>query len=326
MRNRFDHVAKEIGREALGFFGATVAHDEISPETQHADLRHEPDPKRAAERGRLGLLGRIAATLCLIEIYSRAPGAAEFRACLTKHLAFWQQRARKARARNEARRTKHRSSAAFEAPSLWIITAGTPTTLLTELELEPAIGWPPGVYRFGADILRVGIIVASELPCDRSTLLVRLMAGKPLLPRAIEDLAALPAGAYERTVAEPILVNFQRALGKKSRRAPEEQEFMMTMYRSWDDARAQGRAEGSAEAVLTVLRGRGLAIPHAVRKRIQAEKDPQRLEQWLEKAVVATSVEEVIGERPAVRSSKANRSASHKERDRRRPPRPAAAR
>ena len=43
MRNRFDYLAKQIGQEALGPSGPTVAHDEISPETQHADLRHEPE-------------------------------------------------------------------------------------------------------------------------------------------------------------------------------------------------------------------------------------------------------------------------------------------
>jgi hypothetical protein len=89
MRNRFDHLAKEIGRKALGPCGSTVAHDGISPETQFADLRHEPNPARKAERARLGLLGRISAALCLIEVYGHAPSAEEFRACLAKHLAFW---------------------------------------------------------------------------------------------------------------------------------------------------------------------------------------------------------------------------------------------
>jgi hypothetical protein len=79
MRNRFDHLAKQIGRKALGPSGPTVAHDEILPETQLADLRHEPDPARKAERARLGLLGRIASVLCLIEIYGHAPNAEEFR-------------------------------------------------------------------------------------------------------------------------------------------------------------------------------------------------------------------------------------------------------
>jgi hypothetical protein len=89
MRNRFDQFAKQIGQEALGPSGTTVAHDEINSETQYADLRHEPDPARNAERERLGLLGRFASHACLIEVYSEAPNAEEFRACLAKHIASW---------------------------------------------------------------------------------------------------------------------------------------------------------------------------------------------------------------------------------------------
>ena len=68
---------------------------------------------------------------------------------------------------------------------------------------------------FGDDLLRVRIIVANELPRDRSTLLVRIMAGGPVLPRAIADLVALPEDAYERTVAEDVLVQLDRVLGTK---------------------------------------------------------------------------------------------------------------
>jgi hypothetical protein len=69
---------------------------------------------------------------------------------------------------------------------------------------------------------------------------------------------------------------------------------------------AQGRAEGltegltkgqtkaTASAVLTVLRARGLAVPDAVRERILAQTDPERLERWLEKAAVAPSVAAVL--------------------------------
>ena len=82
------------------------------------------------------------------------------------------------------------------------------------------MGWPEGVYFStgailapgaalqGLDdaggMLRVGIVVASELPRDRSTLLVRFMAGGPLLGDAIAELEALEDGAFERTVAEEI--------------------------------------------------------------------------------------------------------------------------
>jgi hypothetical protein len=63
---------------------------------------------------------------------------------------------------------------------------------------------------------------------------------------------------------------------------------------------AQGRAEGrtaeAARAVLTVLRVRGLAVSDAVRERILAQKDQERLERWLEKAAVAASVAAVLDE------------------------------
>jgi len=60
--------------------------------------------------------------------------------------------------------------------------------------------------------------------------------------------------------------------------------------------RTEGRTEEAAHAVLTVLRTRGLVVPDAVRERILAQKDPERLERWLEKAVVATSVAAVLDE------------------------------
>ncbi|MDQ1548029.1 MAG: hypothetical protein QOH69_2933 [Actinomycetota bacterium] len=67
-----------------------------------------------------------------------------------------------------------------------------------------------------------------------------------------------------------------------------------------DEGRDQGRDEGRSEArardVLTVLRVRGIAVPDATRERVLAEKDPDRLERWLEKAAVAASIAEVIDE------------------------------
>jgi flagellar biosynthesis/type III secretory pathway protein FliH len=60
--------------------------------------------------------------------------------------------------------------------------------------------------------------------------------------------------------------------------------------------RTEGRTEEAARALLTVLRARGLAVPDAVRERILAQKDPERLERWLEKAAVAASVAAVLDE------------------------------
>jgi hypothetical protein len=154
----------------------------------------------------------------------------------------------------------------------------------------------------------MGIVVASELPRDRSTLLVRLMAAGPVLAQAIEDLEALPEDAHERAVAEQILLNLQHVLQKKPSRTPEEQAFIMTIHKTWADARREARTEGlnegrnegrteqAARAVLTVLRVRGIVVPDVARERILAQKDPERLELWHERAIVAASIAEVIDE------------------------------
>jgi hypothetical protein len=286
MRLRFDQLGKQIGKEALAPAGTTVAHDEIAPDAQHADLRHEPDPRREAERARLGLLGRLAAVVCLIEIFGHAPGEAEVRACIGKLIAFGQKRARIARRKGDAGSTE---------PFLWIIAAGRPAAALAALGARPAPEFPPGVY-LGPELLHMGLVVASELPRDRSTLLIRLMAAGPLLSRAIDDLDALPENAHERALAEPILISLQHTLENRPNRTPEEEAFIVKAIKTWADARRETRTEERARSVMTVLRVRGVAVPAAAQKRILAEKDPERLERWLERAVVAASITEVIDE------------------------------
>jgi hypothetical protein len=91
------------------------------------------------------------------------------------------------------------------------------------------------------------------------------------------------------------------SLNETARRAL---EAMMKGYEYQSDfakryvaqGRAEGRAEEAARNLLTVLQARGLAVPDAVRDRILAQKDPERLERWLEKAVIAASVGAVVDE------------------------------
>ena len=112
--------------------------------------------------------------------------------------------------------------------------------------------------------------------------------------------AALPTDAHERAVAEQILRTLRHALGNEPSPNAEEQELIMTMHKTWADARREGRGEGraaeAARAVLTALRVRGLAVPDDMRERILGEKDPERLQRWLEKAIVASSIAEVVDE------------------------------
>jgi hypothetical protein len=296
MHNPFDQLAKKVAKEALDASGPTIVQYELSRNAQHADIRHDPDPAREAERARLGLLGRIAAVLCLIEVFGHAPSGAELRACLSKHFAHWDEHAVKARARNRRRKQKDLALEPIAAPFLWIIASTVSAPMLLELQADALPGWPAGVYFQGGDLYRVRIVVASELPRDRSTLLVRLMAAGPGLVDALADLAALPDDALERGVAEGIVVHLQSRLAKKPSRTLEEEELIVIIQGGFKEARALGRAEEAAHSVLTAFRVRGVAVPDEVRARILAEKDPSVLRRWFERAILAASASEVFSE------------------------------
>ncbi|MFO0759352.1 MAG: hypothetical protein U0359_22860 [Byssovorax sp.] len=336
MGNLFDQLGKKIGLRALNASGRTAAQHEIPSNARQADILHEPDPARHAERARLGLLGRLAEALCLIELFSSAPGEEDVLDALGKLIALHQERRREA---EKAKADANLAGAPAPAPSfikpfLWIITAGRPTTALSLLGAIPATGWPDGVYfapggppdkgpRRAAEsgpggLLRIGIIVATELPRERSTILVRIMAGGAALPNALADLGALPEDACEREIASMDVLELRELLGSKPNRTAEEEEIVIVTTlmnivqqvreegralgrdEGRDEGRALGRDEGRAEEaarnVLTVLQARGLAVPEAVRTSILAEKSTERLERWLEKAVVASSIAEVLGD------------------------------
>jgi hypothetical protein len=147
------------------------------------------------------------------------------------------------------------------------------------------------------------VLVLTELPRTRDTLLLRLLGSGRVLAQALADFGALPEDAWERNVVGPLLLHFRLA----SRGMPEmnEEDDVSAEIRAWaeeydnylrGEGRTEGRTEEAARAVLTVLRARGIAVPDAARERILAQKEPERLERWLEKAAVAASIGDVIGE------------------------------
>ncbi|WP_437279117.1 hypothetical protein WME90_00750 [Sorangium sp. So ce375] len=100
----------------------------------------------------------------------------------------------------------------------------------------------------------------------------------------------------------PLLLHF--GLDQQEPTADEEDEVSAEI-RAWfeeykqqlrNEGRNEGRAEEAARAVLTALRVRGIAVPDTARERILAEKDPETLERWHERAIVAASLAEVLDE------------------------------
>jgi hypothetical protein len=258
----------------------------------------------------MGLLGELFLAASLFEPFRNTPGLASVRRLLCKQHVWHHELER--RALVAARAAAHAAGRVApevtaeepeaEAPEIvpfpWlvIISPGRPDTVL-EVYGCKQVG--PGVYE-AVEGLQMRVVVLAELQGTRATLLLRLLATGRLLATALSDLEALPADAWERSVATPILVQFGR-VRREALETNEEDDVTATQRQAWLEdynrqLRGEARAEEAARAVLTALRVRGIAVLDVARERILAQKDPSLLERWLEKAIVATSVGEVIGD------------------------------
>jgi hypothetical protein len=309
--HRFDDFAKNILRDALSRACAAETEVEVLAATQKIDVYTTPDPARVAERARMGLLGELAEQACLFEPFHDTPTLRQLRRCLNKQHTWHHELERRARAAaGTAPAAPGRDPPATNEvpfPALVVIGPGQPQTVLDAYGCKPA---SPGLYHavWG---LALRIVVISELPRTRETLLLRLLGTGRVFSQALADLAALPADAWEQSVATPLLVHFQ--LGSHEHPSNEEND-MSAEIRAWFDdyqrkLRSEGRKEGHEEGhkegrkqgerslLLRQLRARFGELPPAAVARIEAA-DVADLERWGERILGARTLVEVFDGQP----------------------------
>jgi hypothetical protein len=86
-RNKFDQFSKEFLEELLSPLGTVEKSLEVLGTSRLVDLYFAPAPQTEAEPQMLGLLGRIAATPCLLEPFRNPPTITEVKDCLLKLLS-----------------------------------------------------------------------------------------------------------------------------------------------------------------------------------------------------------------------------------------------
>src|SRR5262249_7282481 len=88
MHNRADQFGKSLLRDALSTAATPDTEVEVIAATQKIDVYAVPDPARAAERPKMGLLGELSAEPALFEPFCNTPSLACVRRCLRKQLAW----------------------------------------------------------------------------------------------------------------------------------------------------------------------------------------------------------------------------------------------
>ena len=156
-------------------------------------------------------------------------------------------------------------------------------------------------------LLPVFVVVASELPEERGTLLVRLMGAGATLRRAVREARFLAEDAWER---RPAMIAVRMLRSRIEVLEPQDPELAMEItetYEQWEarvtrEARAQarsaalaeGKTEGKAESALRLLSRRfgPLAPPAEARVRGASASE---LDAILDRVLIASSLEEALG-------------------------------
>jgi hypothetical protein len=122
---------------------------------------------------------------------------------------------------------------------------------------------------------------------------------------AIASAAAAAAAGLPEALRMLCFALIESSLGEAARKSfemlPQGQQFFSeTMRKSFAEGEAKGQArgeaKGEAQALLRVLDRRGLAVSNDQRERILACTDIATLEGWLDKAVTASSTDELFAE------------------------------
>ena len=309
MHNRFDQFVKQLARKGWSPGGQVETDAEVSPDAHRIDVWFVPHARRARRAlSDLGLLGRLAWTACTLEHFHCTPSGEQVADCVARHRFF---------CRELGRRRPPPPS-----PVQWIVSAGRPAAALRGFTFRKS-RWGRGIYE-GPSLTRTRIVVVSELPRTRDTLLVRLMGAGRTLDLAIDDLRALPLDAPERRLALPILVRLRLEIPTDPAKQTEsDQEFLMRMRdverflrqlekKGREEGREEGRKEGLEEgfvrAVLAAYKARFGAPPAGLAAVLERSGNQAALEQWLE-VVTTRSAEEVAAMVRSERASPAPRRA-----------------
>jgi hypothetical protein len=289
---RYGQLAKKILSRAVGPHGALcIEHEVPIVDAQSGDAYFVPDPGKDAQRAELGWLGEMMKEPCLLEMLQRAPGPVETRDNLRKQLTLDHAVALEA-ARGDLPRPPFLR--------LWQLTTGRPAEVLDGYGMTEVEPWPRGFW-FAPRLLAMAVVVLSEVPRQRDTLLLRLLGRGRVLEEAIADLQALPPEALEREVAMAPLVALRFEVKQNPTPDDEERAFLMStqdLYEQWEKrvtaegmakgraegmatGRAEGKAEGLVRTLIAMYETRFGPIPVEVSSALAKVAAPEATERWV---------------------------------------------
>lgn len=241
----------------LAPLGEVETSRDVVGEVREIDVWFAPNPQPTAEPQMLGLLGRLAASPCLIEPFRNAVTPNQIRSCMSKLLdvhADWERQAKR----------QKKSLLEAELPRLWILSPTVSVPILDGFRvIADEDNWMRGVYFLG-DYWRTAVVAIHQLPPTSDTLWVRILGKGTVQTQALSELAALSVNHPLRANALLLLTNLQANLQTSQNLDAEERELIMELSPlvvQWREAalqegRQEGRQAGERIVVENLLKAR----------------------------------------------------------------------
>jgi hypothetical protein len=290
IRTPFDRFGKQMVRDALEGRCYVESDAEVPAGTRRIDLWVTPHEACTSLPDYLGLLGRITSRSVTLEFFHNTPSGEELHVCLLKH--------------GEFRRFLSRRITLPPIPIQWVISSGRPDAGIDGLAFRPMTGGLRGIYE-SPPLHCTRLVVVSELPATRDTLLVRLLGAGSTLKQAIAELHALPAEAPERRLALPVLLRLRLTVPTDpAQQTSDDQEFLMNtqdIVETWrraaiEEGVQQGLEQGERKVLLRLLRRRfGAEVDSEIERRVAAAPAEQ-LEVWTERVLSAATLAELLAD------------------------------
>ena len=250
--NPHDQLAKQYLEIVLKLLGTVKPGHTLYSEIRQIDVWFIPNNTPASNPQLLGLLGRIAATACVLEPFRNPPSAIAIRNCQSKLNAIQNALLR------QARRDNIPAPADAALPPLWILSPSCSPALRDGFcaKLDPSGQWENGIY-FLPKYQQTRLVAINQLPVNTNTLWVRILGRGKTQENAINELIALPPEHPLRQDCLEILANWRMTLQIRENLEKDDRELMMNLspaYLQWKEETFQeGRQEGRQEEIKSLL-------------------------------------------------------------------------
>jgi hypothetical protein len=279
-----DEFVKEYLPELYQDYGIVTPSVDVMSEKREIDVLFTPTKPVPTTPETLGLLGKLAQTTCLLEIYRNPVNDHLIMDCIGKLVTVRNNLLKSAKKNQE-----NQEISVF----LWIITPTISDKILTGFHGNTRENWEKGVY-FLPPTLCTGIIAIHQLPKNKNTLWLRILGKGKTQVEAIEELKASSLHNPHREIILELVYGLLDKLETKQRQKQglilEDETLIMSLRQIYRDKIAEVEKEGLQQGFQKgKLEGKLETIPLLRQLGMSVEEIATRLELPLEDVIKASN-------------------------------------